>query len=149
MATKREFPSGEKPLWIPYDSIEETERVERHLGMARQMLEDKENDQDTKCSVSFSRIIEQDGMLTLAPGEHMGTLLGIEEGEEPTLIVGEIKIYLTHGGEDTDEPEIDMLIGQSDLERVPLREIDAFYGATATPETWEYLEEHGREGESL
>lgn len=133
--------SGNESLWMPRDPIEEAERVERHLAMAKEMLVEKEVGQDTFCQISFNRLVEQDGMQTLLPGDHIGTLLGVEEDGESVLLVGNLKTYLIHVEEGAEKPDINILVGESDFERVPVREIKEFFGATATPDAWEKLAE--------
>lgn len=126
--------------WAVIDPIEQAERVERHLEMARDMLAITEDGEDTSVKISFGRYMEEGNLFTYAPGEHMGVLLGIEEGDEPALIIGKYEVFLVEVDPETDEITNELLIDYLDVARVPIREIGDFWGATATPETWGFLE---------
>lgn len=125
--------------WYPRDPEEEAERVERHLGMARDMLEMNESTGEARFSfIGFFRMIVQDEMLANPAREHNGILLGIEEGENPALIIGSHTVNAVVMDDETDEVIARVELSRSDLVTIPVREIHEFYGANPTHEQWEH-----------
>lgn len=127
--------------WVPIDPIEEADRVDRHLRMAREMLADRDEGQDTVVKLSFGRHIEHEGLVTYGPGEHMGILLGVDESNGGSLIVGNYEVWLVECDPETDEITTELLIEASDLAIVPAREIGDLWGAAGTPETWDVIKD--------
>ncbi len=69
--------------------------------------------------------------------EHNGILLGIDEGEEPALIIGSHTVNVVVMDDETDEIMANTVLSASDLVRIPVREVDEFYGANPTLDYWE------------
>lgn len=119
--------------------------------MLEQMIEQNASDLDLSgqdrtivTKIWFDRIIEQEGMCSLSPYVYEGYLLGVDrDGEYPVAIIGNLQISLYSGDQESDEPEIDLLIGEEEMARIPIREMNEVYGESATPGGWEA---HARRG---
>lgn len=139
MTSPESSSSGQELVWVEINPAEEADRVERHLAMAQDMLDTKEEGEGTIVKISFGRYLEAGDLFTYAPGEHMGILIGVQDSEQPALIIANYEVFLVEVDPETDEITTEILIDSADIATVPVREIGDFSGATGRPSDWEAL----------
>ncbi len=134
-------------LWAPFDPVEETERVQRHIGMLEDLLivdplelDSSGIESSVVTKIYFDRLVDHDGRQSLSPYifegflERIETIYGVQ-----LVVVSNLKTYLFSECKDpdSDEPEIELLVAEDALAYIPIREISDIMAAQGTPGGWE------------
>lgn len=110
----------QEPLWRSEDDRSDYEQYcseEELLDMMRAAAEELKEGREV--SVLFSVMIREDDTYTASP-DYEGTLLGLEDGDDPHLVVGNVTQFLMADAEKSDK---DVFLDKYDVMRVALSDI--------------------------